>query len=231
VLRPTSLLLLVLALAGCDASRRVTVEVSIPDLDGAPTPASGVTITALPFDRESLATALEHQHGVPRPHTAELDSLYDIFRDPFLAYFRAGRIRDAVADSVARHQLPASSLAAADARAAAARDSLARVRAVVGARIDSLRADVGRWEDSTYRGYDTLARHLVSASGGRVLTDTTDANGVATLELPPVRGGWWISASSWDPLDPNRMWYWNVPATSDTVRLTPESGRRRSRGR
>lgn len=231
MLRPTSLLLLALALAACDATRRVTVEVRIPDLDGRLTPASGVTITALPFDRDSLTAAMERQHGATRPHTAELDSLYDIFRDPFLAYFRAGQIRDAVADSVAQDQLPASALASAEARAGAARDSLARVRDAVGGRIDTLRAAVGHWEDSTYRGYDTLARNLVSASGGRVIVDTTDASGVATLELPLVRGSWWVSASSWDPLDPHRMWYWNVAVSGDTIRLTPETGRRRSRGR
>jgi hypothetical protein len=203
--------------------------VSIPDLDSTLTPASGVTVTALPFDRDSVVRAMEQMHDATRPHTAQLDSLYDAFRGPFLDYFRAGQQHRAVSDSIAKGQLPASALQSADHRVAAAKTALSNARDSLSGRIDSLRAEVARWEDSTYRGYDTQAKALMGQTGGKPVSDTTDATGTASLSLRPVPGGWWVSASSWDPLDPNRIWYWNVRVAGDTVLLTPESGRRRSR--
>lgn len=228
MLRPT-LLLLALALAGCQGARTVTVRVSIPDLEGTLTPASGVTVTALPFDRDSVAHAIERARHAVRPHVRRLDSLYNGFRGPFADYFRAGRLHRAIRDSVEHDQLPASALTAADARFATAKAALAKAREEYGRPIDSLRAEVARWEDSTYRGYDSVAKDLMRRTGGQRQSDTTNATGSATLQLRTLPGGWWVSASSWDPLDPNRIWYWNVKVASDTMLLTPESGRRRPR--
>jgi hypothetical protein len=228
VLRPT-LLLLALALIGCEGARTVTVRVSIPDLESRLTPASGVTVTALPFDRDSVAHAMERARNATRPYTAKLDSLYDAFRQPFLDYFRAGQQHKATSDSVDQGKLPPAALKPAADRLAAAREALAKARGSLSGPIDSLRAAVAQWEDSTYESYDSLAKALMARTGGQPLSDTTDASGTATLSLRPLPGGWWVSASSWDPLDPNRIWYWNVKVAGDTVLLTPESGRRRSR--
>jgi hypothetical protein len=228
VLRPT-LLLLALALLGCEGPRYVTVQVEIPDLEGTPTPLRGVTVTALPFDRDSLVQAMEREHGGSRPHVGRLDSLYDTFRGPFLDYFRADRRRAAVSDSVSKGQLPQSALDNAEAQVATAREALSKARDAVGGPIDSLRAAVSRWEDSTYRGFDSRAKALMDTTGGKPVSDTTDARGTTTLTLRPLPGGWWVSASSWDPLDPNRIWYWNVRVESDTVRLDDKSGQHRSR--
>jgi hypothetical protein len=228
VLRPT-LLLLALALLGCEGPRYVTVQVEIPDLEGTPTPLRGVTVTALPFDRDSLVLAMEREHGGSRPHVGRLDSLYDTFRGPFLDYFRADRRRAAVSDSVSKGQLPQSALDNAEAQVATAREALSKARDAVGGPIDSLRAAVSRWEDSTYRGFDSRAKALMDTTGGKPVSDTTDARGTTTLTLRPLPGGWWVSASSWDPLDPNRIWYWNVRVESDTVRLDDKSGQHRSR--
>jgi hypothetical protein len=228
VLRPT-LLLLALTLLGCEGPRFVTVQVEIPDLDGKLTPLRGVTVTALPFDRDSLVRVMEQEHGGNRPHVARLDSLYDVFRGPFLDYFRADQRRSAVRDSVNRGQLPQSALDAAEADVAAAKDALNKARAAVSGPIDSLRAAVSRWEDSTYRGFDRRAKTLMDSTGGKPISDTTNARGTTELTLRPLPGGWWISASSWDPLDPNRIWYWNVKVEGDTVRLDDKSGQHRSR--
>lgn len=228
MLRPT-LLLLVLTLLGCEGPRYVTVQVAIPDLDGTLTPLRGVTVTALPFDRDSLVRVMEREHGGTRPHVARLDSLYDAFRGPFLDYFRADQRRIAVSDSVSRGQLPQSALAAAEADVATAREALGEVRAAVSGPIDSLRAEVSRWEDSTYRGFDRRAKALMDTTGGKPVSDTTDASGTTRLTLRPLPGGWWVSASSWDPLDPNRIWYWNVKVEGDTVRLDDKTGQHRSR--
>jgi hypothetical protein len=228
VLRPT-LLLLALTLLGCEGPRFVTVQVEIPDLDGKLTPLRGVTVTALPFDRDSLVRVMEQEHGGNRPHVARLDSLYDVFRGPFLDYFRADQRRSAVRDSINRGQLPQSALDAAEADVAAAKDALNKARAAVSGPIDSLRAAVSRWEDSTYRGFDRRAKTLMDSTGGKPISDTTNARGTTELTLRPLPGGWWISASSWDPLDPNRIWYWNVKVEGDTVRLDDKSGQHRSR--
>ena len=45
----------------------------------------------------------------------------------------------------------------------------------------------------------------------------------AKLELNGSR--WWVYARSPDPQDPNAQWYWNVPATTDTLRLRPATAR------
>jgi hypothetical protein len=226
--RPT-ILLLALALAGCESAQMVTVRVMIPDLDGRPTPASGVTVTALPFDRDSLASAIERARHAVRPHVAELDSIYDRYRGPFLDYFRASRRQAAVKDSAAKGLLPPAAVEVIDRQVAATRETLDRIRARYDGHLDTLKADVARWEDSTYSDYDSLGRALLQRAGRKVVTDTTDLSGTATLRLVKTPAGWWISASSWDPLDPNRVWYWNVPVRGDTVVLGPETGMRRPR--
>lgn len=205
------------------------MQVEIPDLDGKLTPLRGVTVTALPFDRDSLVRVMEQERGGIRPHVAQLDSLYDAFRGPFLDYFRADQRRAAVSDSVAKGALPPSALDSAEARVAATREALSKARAAVGGPIDSLRATVSDWEDSTYRGFDSRAKALMDSTGGKPVSDTTNASGTTTLTLRPLPGGWWISASSWDPLDPNRIWYWNVRVKADTVRLDDKTGQHRSR--
>ena len=205
------------------------MQVEIPDLDGTLTPLRGVTVTALPFDRDSLVQVMERERGGTRPHVARLDSLYDAFRGPFLAYFRADQRRAAVRDSVSKGQLPQSALDGAEAQVATAKATLSEARAAVGGPIDSLRAVVSHWEDSTYRGFDSRAKALMDTTGGKPVSDTTDSRGTTTLTLRPLPGGWWVSASSWDPLDPNRIWYWNVQVKSDTVRLDDKTGQHRSR--
>ncbi|HEU5170746.1 MAG TPA: hypothetical protein VFU46_09415 [Gemmatimonadales bacterium] len=242
--RPT--LLLLLALAGCETSREMVVRVLIPGPDSIETPVAGIGLVALPYDRDSVLRALEARAPEPRPATAELDSLFARFRTPFAAYaaaaWQAGRLRDTLAalkarlDSLPRNapeyrQLYAefarssAALAEAEKREAAARAALDASRAQLGSRIDSLRARLRSWEDTIYREYDSVVRSLTQASRRQPVADTTDATGRARFTL---RGGpWWIYGRSWDATDPNAEWYWNVPATGDTIVLDSRSGRRR----
>jgi hypothetical protein len=108
-----------------------------------------------------------------------------------------------------------------------ARVILDRARANFVSRSESLRSDVRQWEDSTYRGYDSIVENLTKARGLEAQTDTTDATGWARLSLP--RGRWWIYAHAWNTNDPNAEWYWNIPVTSDTVLLSSRTARRRPR--
>jgi hypothetical protein len=245
---PRLSLLLLLALAGCDASRETVVRVLIPGPDSVPTPVSGLGLVALPYDRDSVLGALEARARTPRPATAGLDSLFAQFRGPFAAYSRAawdaGRLRDTLAllksrlDGLPRNapeyrELYASfgrlseELTDTEAREAETRGALDAARGKFVSRSDSLRARVRAWEDSAYSGYDSIVRGLTQRSGRAAAADTTDATGRASLTL---RGRpWWIYARSWDATDPNSEWYWNVPVTGDTVVLDARSGRRRPR--
>lgn len=239
---------LLLSLAACGGSREVAVRVSIPGADSVETPAAGVAVIGLPYDRDSVLTSLEARASRPRPPTAALDSLFARFRGPFTAYTRlaysASRLRDSLGllrlrlDSLPRNSPEHNSLSARISRAA---DSLTMLeREVEGARValdrarnqfvrrsDSLRTAVRQWEDSTYRGYDSIVRNLASARGREAVTDTTDATGWARLTLS--RGRWWLYARAWDTSDPNAEWYWNIPVDDDTVLLSSRTGERRPR--
>lgn len=224
----------------------VHVRASVPDLDGGESPVRDLALVALPYDRDSVLTALEAAAATPRPHTRALDSLFRIWREPFARYARAShrvaRFRDSLAgltrrlDSLPRnapayqtlyHQFAelTDSLAAARRRGEPARQELDRLRGKVLPRIDSLRRDVTAWENSTFRDYESSVKTL---AGTRELwADTTGADGRVSLRLPA--GRWWIYAWAWDEGDPYSQWYWNVPVAGDSVVLDARTGKRRPR--
>jgi predicted transcriptional regulator len=224
------------------------VRVSIPAPDSSDTPVSGVGLVALPYDRDSVLASLEAGARSPRPATARLDSLFAGFRDPFNRYatatLRLGRLRDSADALKARlDTLPRNSpeygrlyaglegladmVKAAQRQTDTARAALDRARTGFVAESESLRAAIRHWEDSTYRGYDSIVRNLAISRRQEPLTDTTDAQGWAQFRLSP--GRWWIYGRSWDATDPNAEWYWNVPADADTILLSARSGQRRPR--
>lgn len=207
----------------------MTVSVEVPDLDGTLTPASGIVVTALPFDRDSLVLTMEARAGSSRPGTEALDSLFALYREPFLDYFRAGQAREAARDSLASGAISQTEHDRVEARYQAAREALQRVRGQLDPAIDSLRAEVREWEHSTYRGFDSLARALSEGRGRAVVTDTTDGQGVAVLRIPPSTLQWRVTASAWNVADPNSVWYWSVAADEDSVALNPGNAVRRGR--
>ena len=236
------------AVVACEGSREVAVRVSIPGPDSTETPVSAIGLVALPYDRDSVLAALEAASSSARPATAPLDSLFGAFRGPFTAYSSASLRVTAVSDSIAAlksrlDSLPRSApeygrlyatlerlsetLPAARREAETARVALDRARADFVPRSESLRAVIRHWEDSTYRGYDSIVRNLALRRRQEPLTDTTSAEGWARFELGP--GRWWIYGQSWDATDPNARWYWNVPVEGDTVLLSSRTGERRAR--
>jgi len=239
---------LLLLAAACDRQRTVTVVASIPGLDSAGTPMPGFSFVVLPYNRDSLIAGFEARAAAPRPATAQLDTLFAKFREPFRAYTglvaEIDRLNDTLAalkaglDGMSRTspEYQASyatwgvlrdSIRSLDRDAARARADLDAARPQFLARSESLRAAVRDWQDSTYRGYDGAVDSIVRATHRQPVADTTDASGVAQLTL---RGGpWWVYSRSWDPADPNAEWYWNVPVTSDTVRLNAATGVNRPR--
>ncbi len=234
-------------LAGCEKERDIAVRVSIPGPDSLETPAAGVGVVALPYDRDSVLGSLEARAGTPRPHTATLDSMFARFRGPFTTYtsiaYVAGELRDSLGrlrrqlDSVppgaehrarrARIKRLSDSLAALESRAERARAVLDRARADFVNRSQSLRTEVKQWEDSTYQGYESIVANLARGHGREAATDTTGDTGWAHFSLAP--GRWWLYARAWDTSDPNAEWYWNIPVNDDTVLLSSRTGQRRPR--
>jgi hypothetical protein len=244
--RPLFASLLVVVVAGCDPSSEVAVRVSVPNIDSIETPAAGVGVVALPYDRDSVLASLEARAGSKRPPTAALDTLFARFRDPFTAYTAASYAATQLRDSIdllrnrldtaapnspeyrelhARYTTLSDSLAVVERRANRARITLDRARDEFLSRSDSLRAAIRQWEDSTYRGYDSIVENLAKQRRRQPVTDSTDATGWANLTLLP--GRWWIYARAWDTSDPNAEWYWNLPANGDTLLLSSRTGRRR----
>jgi len=245
---PRSLPVLLLVLAACQSTTRVHVRALIPAADGRIEPAPGVALVALPYDRDSIIAALTAKAAVPRPDVASLDSLFTRFQRPFAAYAVSaervtqlqdslGRIKQAL-DSLPRespaYRMQYGSFVTLGTERAAAerqRDSLQRAltkaRAAFDARSDSTRMALRAWEDSTYRDYEKITQQLSRDAGRQPATDTTGADGRATLVLR--KGRWWIYARSWDALDPNAEWYWNVPVRGDSISLSPDNARRRPR--
>lgn len=237
-----------MGLAGCERERDISVRVSIPGPDSLETPAAGVAVVALPYDRDSVLASLAARAGRQRPPTAPLDSMFARFRGPFTAYtnisYATGQLRDSLSrlrtqlDSLpragpqyrtlrARINRLSDSLAALESRGERARVVLDRARAEFVSRSESLRAAIRQWEDSTYKGYDSIVENLAKARGREAATDTTGDTGWARLPLSP--GRWWIYARAWDTSDPNAEWYWNVPVQDDTVLLSSRTGQRRPR--
>jgi hypothetical protein len=207
-----------------------------------------VGVIALPYNRDSVLAALEASAASPRPDTTALDSLFRAFRVPFVSYTetiqRTERLRDSLdrlrtrLDSLPRNtpeyrELYAGfsrlqdSLTAAQTRTQRARQDLDRARADFIERSEGLRARIRNWEDSTYRGYDSLTRNLAARRRQDPRTDTTGGDGWARFRLPA--GDWWIYGRSWDATDPNAEWYWNLPVTGDTLLLSSRTGRQRRR--
>jgi hypothetical protein len=236
------------ATTGCEGARDVAVRVSIPGPDEVETPVSGVGVIALPYDRDSVLASLETRAGSPRPHTAAMDTLFARFRGPFVAYttttYAAGKLRDSLAElriqldslepGTPRYQTLRSrfarlsdSLASIERRSERARTTLSRARSDFVTRSESLRSAIRQWEDSTYRGWDSIVERLAKSRRLEPATDTTDGTGWARFTLAP--GTWWIYARAWDTSDPNSEWYWNVPVSQDTVLLSSRTGRRQPR--
>ena len=209
------------------------------------TPLPGVVITALPYDRDSVLSAMEGRApGGARPHTQALDSLFQAFRAPFRAFAQVAwqaeqvrRLRDSLATRRAEAASGSPGAGELDARLGVAEDSLRalepklnRTRAELNVardtlwpRIERLRAEVQRWELTTFAGYDTIVQGMARDRLRRGVSDTTDARGWVRLVL--TAGRWWIYARSPDPQDPNAHWYWNVPAPGDTLRLNSTNAR------
>lgn len=218
---PRSTLVLLILATAC-RSRTATIRVSIPDVDGIETPVPGLVVSFLPYNRDSIVTALEGKAG-PRPNTRELDSLFHAFRGPFVEYLKATARLERLRSGGA----PADSVTGAFRAMTTARSALDRAREQLWPAMTGFRAGVRQWEDSVFRDYALITRSMGERVFANPVADTTDSLGWATITL--TNGRWWATARSIDPTDPNGEWYWNIAIAGDTVFLSPQTGRRRPR--
>lgn len=200
---------------------------------------------ALPYDRDSLIATFEVGNPPPAEITHRLDSLFQVFRGPFVAYAKEAYRVQSLEANLARMRLRMDSVPRSSPtydslyRAYAARSDsvtpakrrrddtqrrLGEVRNSIGPTVDTLRQAMARWKDTTYRGYDSITKALGSGIGREPISDSTGRDGKVTLRLP--RGDWWIYARSWDAWDPNSEWYWNVRVTGHLLVLDRASGKR-----
>lgn len=75
-------------------------------------------------------------------------------------------------------------------------------------RADSMRLLQEQWGDEAFADVNTIFAMKIREAGREALADTTDADGMAGLELPP--GEWWVSARQDLPFS---ELYWNIPIT------------------
>ncbi len=191
------------SLAGCRTDATVVV-VSIPEGAGPARPAADQILIMVPYDRDSVIRELSAPWLASRPDTIPLARLLDSLQGAFA--------RLAAATPTGR---------------AAARAAVDRLQAPDGP-LARLRAAQHAWQDSAYASYDSLTFLLVKRIARDPFADTTDAAGIARVR-PSRSGPWWITATTWDANDPFSEWYWNLPLTGDTLRLTAANARHRRR--
>jgi len=75
-------------------------------------------------------------------------------------------------------------------------------------RADSMRLVREQWGDEAFASYGDVFLMKLRESGREILTDTTDAAGMAGFEVPP--GQWWVYARTELPFS---ELYWNLPIT------------------
>ncbi len=235
----------VLALAAC-GPRDTVLRVTIRDFDGHLAPVPHLPLVILPYNRDSVLAALA-THGIAgRPGTHELDSLFAAVRQPFATLLRETDLDRHLRDSLEtlRQQTGAEprgsarykqlylafatavdSLNAVEHRLVDANRAAAVVYKQHGARLDQLKLAVTRWEDSTFRRYDSTVTALSGKLGRQRREIVTGADGRVAIRLS--EGPWWVYARAPDPADPNAAWYWNLPLRGDSIELGPASAEHR----
>lgn len=202
--RCPAVLLVTALLAACSQPTTV-VTVALPGADGRTIPVAEQAMVLLPYDRDSITAALTAAWPTPRPDTLPLTTLLDSLRGAYARF-----------------------VAAPPARRDAARREMESLRSTLEPRIALLRAAQHEWQDGAWRTYDSLTFALVRHLARDPFADTTDAQGMARV-TPSRPGPWWVTMTAWDQADPYTEWYWNVPLTGDTLRLTTANASHRRR--
>jgi len=241
-----AVLLLSLApmLAAC--GNGLTVEV-LTEAGEATQPVGDLEVQLLPFDRDSLFSALAAQSSEPEPQVpAELQAQFDSVQALQAAWRDAEGRWNEVRDSLRQLSERLNSI---DRRSREYRelfdrfgpmeqrerslnqqrqrtfDGFTTLQQATQTRLDSVRAVLQSWEDIAFADYPDIRDGLLEALGREIVYDTTDAEGRITRSLPG--GTWWVHTRV---AVPSGELYWNVPvdpSATDTLRLEPSNAERR----
>ena len=185
-----------LAAAGCSDSK-VVVRASLAD---AGEPVADLPVFLLPYDRQALMDSLAKAADQPEP----------TIPSTLVTQLESLNARE--------RQLGAAGTA--EVRLVRAQ------RAAVQARLDSIRVDRRRWRQQVFADFDSVAEMKMAELGVTAATDTTDAQGVASIAAD--EGRFWLYAAY---VLPDVTLEWNVPVTvrgdSTVVRLTRQNAKER----
>ncbi|MFC1659931.1 hypothetical protein ACFL3S_00515 [Gemmatimonadota bacterium] len=221
----------------------VTAEIEVPNPEGegmVVRPISDTEVELYPFDRDAVFDSLEAEFGVPEPPIpdellAAQDSIAVAQEAWRAAEARWGSLRDRlqqVTDEMeglnrgeARYvalyrefQDGEAQLIRVEREKDGAFERFTALQEGIIRQADSIRILRDQWADDAFgAAWDVFAIKL-QETGMDLLADTTDAAGIATIEVPP--GQWWVHARHELPF---QELYWNIPIT--VVRGTPEEVR------
>lgn len=184
------------AAAGCSDSK-VVVRASLAQ---AGQPVADLPVFLLPYDRQALMDSLAEASEQPEPAIPAV----------LVTQLESLNARE--------RQLAASG--GAEIRLVRAQ------RAAVQARVDSIRVSRRQWRQRVFADFDSVAEAKMAELGTGAATDTTDAQGLATLSAD--EGRFWLYAAY---VLPDVTLEWNVPINvrgdSTVVRLTRENAKER----
>ncbi len=213
----------------------VTMEIEVPNPDGAGTvqlSLSDVEVQLLPFDRDAVFDSLTQSFGTPEPAVpAELMAARQAVQQAQAQWDQSQRRWNMIRDTLQQLSSALEGYSRGEAQylllyrefqdfdgqlggverqmnqAFARFDSLQRgtIRAS-----DSVRIMRDNWADEAFAGIGEIFRAKQRAAGLDAAVDTTDASGVARGNLRVRPGQYWVHARY--PMTYTEL-YWNVPVT------------------
>lgn len=238
-----------LLLTACDGGS-TTVQVMAGPSTGEAQPVEDVVVEFLPYDRDSIFEAMagradEPEPTIPQDLREQFDEVIEAQQTWRQAEARWSQLRDSLKqlsqqmeglDTQGREYLQlfeqfnelekrVTALDQRRGRLFARFDSLQKATV---ARADSVQSVIQTWEDEAFDGYTGVVDSLLTARDVEIRTDTTDAQGYATVSLPG--GDWWAYARHTP--GPFEELYWNehfVPSQADTLILDRENAEVRPR--
>lgn len=237
-------------LAACGGGE-VTVRVTGGTEGGEMTPVPDAEVTFVPYDRDSIFSAMAQQADEPEPVIPqELRDQFDLvveaqqeWRDTEQQWSDARdelqRIRGRMdgLDERSREYLQLferfneveERVNRLDARRQQLFERFDSLQKATVERADSVRAVLANWEEEAFRGYMDITDSILRAKGIEdVVRDTTGADGHVTVTLPS--GEWWVF--TFHNPGPFEELYWNLPvdpAQTDTLVLDRENAEVRPR--
>lgn len=220
----------------------VTVSVRAPDRDGQVVPIVGADLTLLPFDIDSVYTALEERNQAgPKPSTDALEVLFQTFFTADTALIGADSLlvqRQAALEGLTDRTTPEYRAAFnAYQQAQERRDSIAAARDSAEARFAPAREAYNRarstWEASAWDGfnetneerYQQVQAPQDTAGAELAFKHKTGEDGTFRVSLAP--GRWWVAGRAGVPGSTRQLYRWNVAFTvgeeAVTVELTGEN--------